>query len=213
MDYDKYTAFIDERFGPLNPANLQRKDVIRLSDQNAEKPYFAIFAVKVIRILMEHCIDLGWRTDNPAKGASLLKVDTDPRLPWPQSLIDDFRGAAPLDTRERLLMELCLGSGQRIGDVLEMRLGDIQDGGITVKQNKTGKRLWVPIVSALQEALDSASRRSLFMLTNHRATKSLFISRCFAGHSEDQGKHRGAGLRHSQLALQRGMRTGRSGVQ
>lgn len=43
-------------------------------------------------------------------------------------------------------------------------------GGITVKQNKTGKRLWVPIVPALQEALDAAPRRSLFILTNHRAT-------------------------------------------
>lgn len=170
LDYDKYTAFIDERFGPLNPANLHRKDVIRLRDQNAEKPYFANYAVKVIRILMEHCIDLGWRADNPAKGVSLLKVDADPRLPWPQSLIDDFRKAAPLGTRERLLMELCLGSGQRIGDVLEMRWGDIQDGGIAVKQNKTGKRLWVPIVPALQEALDAAPRRSLFILTNHRAT-------------------------------------------
>lgn len=170
LDYDKYTAFIDERFGPLNPANLQRKDVIRLRDQNAEKPYFANYAVKVIRILMEHCIDLGWRTDNPAKGVSLLKVDTDPRQPWPQTLIEDFRKAAPLGTRERLLMELCLGTGQRIGDVLEMRWGDIQDGGITLKQNKTGKRLWVPILPALQEALDAAPRKSLFMLTNHRAT-------------------------------------------
>ncbi len=47
---------------------------------------------------------------------------------------------------------------------------DGQARGNTVKQNKTGKRLWVPIVPALQEALDAAPRRSLFMLTNHRAT-------------------------------------------
>ncbi|MBL3587300.1 tyrosine-type recombinase/integrase [Rhodovulum sulfidophilum] len=170
LDYDKFTAFIDERFGPLNPANLQRRDVIRLRDENAGKPYFANYAVKVIRILMEHSIDLGWRTDNPAKGVSLLKADADPRLPWPQSLIDAFRAAVPLGARERLLMELCLGTGQRIGDVLEMQWGDIQDGGITVKQNKTGKRLWVPIVPSLQEALDRAPRRSLFMLTNQSGT-------------------------------------------
>lgn len=132
LDYDKYTAFIEDRFGPLSPANLQRKDVIRLRDQNAEKTYFANYAVKVIRILMEHCIDLGWRADNPAKGVSLLKIKSDPRLPWPSSLIDEFRNASPLGTRERLLMELCLGTGQRIGDVLKMRWSDIEDGGITV---------------------------------------------------------------------------------
>ena len=155
---------------PLNPAHLQRKDVIRLRDQNAEKPYFANYAIKVIRILMEHCIDLGWRSDNPAKGVSLLKVQTDPRLPWPPSLITAFRKAAPLGTRERLLMELCLGTGQRIGDVLKMRWSDIEDGGISVKQSKTGKHLWVPIVPALQEALDAATRQAIYILTNHHAT-------------------------------------------
>ncbi len=54
LDYDKYTAFIDERFGPLRPAYLRRKDVVRLRRQNAAKPYFANYAVKVMRILMEH---------------------------------------------------------------------------------------------------------------------------------------------------------------
>ncbi|WP_299632018.1 tyrosine-type recombinase/integrase [uncultured Roseobacter sp.] len=170
LDYDKYTAFIGERFGPLNPTHLQRKDVIRLRDQNAGKPYFANYAVKVIRILMEHCIDLGWRADNPAQGVSLLKVQSDPRLPWPRALIKAFRKTAPFGTRERLLMELCLGTGQRIGDVLEMRWTDIEDGGISVKQSKTGKHLWVPIVPALQKALDSAPRRGIYILTNHRAT-------------------------------------------
>lgn len=170
LDYDKYTAFIDDRLGPLNPAHLQRKDVIRLRDQNAGKPYFANYAVKVMRILMEHCIDVGWRPDNPAKGVSLLKVQTDPRLPWPPSLLAAFRKAAPLGTRERLLMELCLGSGQRIGDVLKMRWSDIEDGGISVRQSKTGKHLWVPIVPALQEALDAATRQAIYILTNHHAT-------------------------------------------
>lgn len=170
LDYDKYTTFINNKFGPLNPANLKRKDVIRLRDQNAKKPYFANYSVKVMRILMEHAIDLGWRIDNPAKGVSLIKIDADPRLPWPQTLIDDFRKATPLSTRERLLMELCLGTGQRIGDVLEMRWSDIRDGGINIKQNKTGKHIWVPILPSLQEALDMTPRRSVFLLTNQNAT-------------------------------------------
>lgn len=170
LDYDKYTAFLKDRLGSLNPVHLRRKDVIRLRDHNAEKPYFANYAVKVIRILMEHCIDLGWRTDNPAKGVSLLMVRSDPRLPWPPSLIKAFRDVAPLGTRERLLMELCLGTGQRIGDVLKMRWSDIEDGGISVKQSKTGKLLWVPIVPALQEVLNAAPRQAVYILTNYRAT-------------------------------------------
>ena len=67
-------------------------------------------------------------------------------------------------------MELCVGTGQRIGDVLEMRWSHIQDGGFVVRQNKTGKELWVPILPELQTALDAASRHSVFILTNERGS-------------------------------------------
>ena len=67
-------------------------------------------------------------------------------------------------------MELCVGTGQRIGDVLEMRWSDLQGGAVFVKQNKTSKELWIPILSELQTALDAASRHSVFLLTNERGT-------------------------------------------
>jgi integrase len=66
--------------------------------------------------------------------------------------------------------ELCIGTGQRIGDVLEMRWSDIQDGGFAIRQNKTSKELWIPILPELQAALDVASRHSVFLLTNERGT-------------------------------------------
>ena len=36
-------------------------------------------------------------------------------------------------------------TGQRQADVLRMGPGDIEDGGIVVVQQKTGKELWVPL--------------------------------------------------------------------
>jgi integrase len=85
-------------------------------------------------------------------------------------LLDTYRDTCALGTRERLVMELCVGTGQRIGDVLEMRWSDIQDGGFVVRQNKTGKELWVPILPELKMALDAAKRNSVFILTNERGT-------------------------------------------
>lgn len=67
-------------------------------------------------------------------------------------------------------MELCVGTGQRIGDVLEMRWSDIQDDAFVIRQNKTNKELWVPILPELQITLDAASRHSVFILTNERGT-------------------------------------------
>ena len=85
-------------------------------------------------------------------------------------LLEAYRALCALDTRERLLMELCVGTGQRIGDVLEMRWSGIQDGAVYVRQNKTNKELWVPILTELQAALDAANRHSVYLLTNERGT-------------------------------------------
>lgn len=170
LDYDKYLRFFEDVMGDANPVNMKRKDVIRLRDSNADKPYFANYSLRVLRVLLEHCVDLGWREMNPARGVSEIKTVKKARSPWPQELLDQYRIACPLGTRERLAMELCVGTGQRIGDVIEMRWSDIQDGGFAVRQNKTGKQLWIPILPELQAALDAASRHSVFILTNERGT-------------------------------------------
>lgn len=170
LDYDKYLDFFQSIMSQANPAGMKRKDVIRLRDANAEKPYFANYSLRVLRVLMEHCVDLGWRETNPARGVPEFKTQKAEREPWPRELLQVYRSTCPLGSRERLVMELCVGTGQRIGDVLEMRWSDIQDGGFLVRQNKTSKELWVPILPELQAALDAASRHSVYLLTNERGT-------------------------------------------
>jgi len=170
LDYDKYLDFFCEIMGEANPAKMQRKDVIRLRDSNAEKAYFANYSLRVLRVLMEHCVDLGWRETNPARGVPEIKTAKTEREPWPRELLDVYRAHCDLGTRERLVMELCVGTGQRIGDVLSMRWSNIENGAVWVRQSKTSKELWVPILPELQAALDAASRHSVYILTNERGT-------------------------------------------
>jgi hypothetical protein len=61
LDYDTHLDFFRKIMGEANPAKMQRKDVIRLRDANADKAYFANYALRVLRILMEHCVDLRYR--------------------------------------------------------------------------------------------------------------------------------------------------------
>jgi integrase len=66
--------------------------------------------------------------------------------------------------------KVCVGTGQRIGDVLNMRWSNIEEGGVLLRQSKTSKELWVPILPELQTALDAASRHSVFILTNEKGS-------------------------------------------
>lgn len=150
-DYDKVLEWVKAALGSLPVDGIQRKDIIRARDANAETIRFANYIVQVVRILLEHAIDLGWRSDNPGKGVTLLKADTDPRQPWPPEKIEAFR--AQSSGRTRLIFELCLGTGQRIGDVLKMRWSDIDGDGIKVKQNKTGIAIWVPFTASLRDVV------------------------------------------------------------
>jgi hypothetical protein len=78
-DYDKVTAWVVQKLGPLPVAKMQRKDVIRAQAVNQDTVRFANYIVQVLRVLMEHAIDIGWRDagTNPAKGVA---------LPWHRGL-------------------------------------------------------------------------------------------------------------------------------
>ncbi len=121
-----------------------------------------------MRILMEFAIDEGWQTQNHAKGVLLLQSENPSREPWPADLIQDYRDTAT--DRALLLFELLIGTGQRIGDVLKMKWGQIGDGGITLKQGKTGKELFIPLTPRLKKVLNATERKSIFILTNLYAT-------------------------------------------
>lgn len=158
-DYDKVLAWIEEKMGALPVDGLRRHDVIAAQTAKAEKVRFANYIVQVLRVLMEHAIDLGWRADNPAKGVRLLKSDREERRPWPDALVAAYRSSA--SERALLIFELCVGTGQRIGDVLRMRWGDIDGDGIRVKQGKTGRELWVPFTPHLRAVLAATPKRGL----------------------------------------------------
>lgn len=171
-DYDAHLDYIDRKAGKLEPRRIERRHVIawRNAWAEAETPHRANYRLRVLKIVMEFAIDMGLLpiSGNTAKGVEELRYDKRERQPWPVDLVKAYRATAT--GRELLLFELCLGTGQRIGDVLAMKWGDLEGDGINVRQGKTGKRLWLPLTGPLRAALSATQRRSVFILTNHAAT-------------------------------------------
>ena len=156
-DYEVIFAYLEEKVGEKSVLSIERRHVIKAQQDNAHRYRFANYIVQVLSILMEHAIHLGWRRDNPAKGISLLKGGAGYQ-PWPQWAIDNFTKEAEHGSPERTTFELCLGTGQRVGDVLQMSWGDIEDNGINVTQGKTGEGLWVPFTDRLRAYLATLER-------------------------------------------------------
>jgi integrase len=80
---------------------------------------------------------------------------------WSESDIQVYRNFYPLGTRERLVLELALGTAQRRGDLVRIGWRHVANSRIFVKQNKTGAEVNPPIVPELRAALDLCPRDRL----------------------------------------------------
>ncbi|TYO91463.1 tyrosine-type recombinase/integrase [Oceanicella actignis] len=167
QDYEKVLLWAIRTMGDLDPTKLERRHVLRARDENRDRMRFANYIVQVLSVLCEQAIDMGWMTHNPARGVPLLRREGDgPHKPWPQEMLKAYADEARPGTLARTVMELCIGTGQRIGDVLAMRWDHIRDGGIELRQAKTGTRLWIPFTPRIADYLDGLPRAGLTIVAD-----------------------------------------------
>lgn len=104
----------------------------------------------------------------------LLKVDPSASIKrpkirriraWTESEIEVFRRRWPIGSLQRLAFELFLGTGQRRSDVVRMTWSHVTpEGKIHVDQQKTGRRLIIPLHTDTLEALAAAKRKHVSIL-------------------------------------------------
>lgn len=166
-DYLKRLDWIAEKLGDFDASKFPRSEVIRMRDACIDRPREANYRLSVMSIVMEHAIDLDWRSDNRVKGVKKLKLGEGYK-PWAPDQIERFREYA--DPISLLAFELALGTGQRPSDLVRMRWSDYDGEAISVVQGKTGASLWVPPTHTLKTFLDAAKGRAkgLTILTGER---------------------------------------------
>ncbi|MBD9528414.1 tyrosine-type recombinase/integrase [Paracoccus sp. PAR01] len=158
-NYTRHFRFFEEKMPSVDPATLRTVHVYEMRDALKDTPTDATRKVGALATLLAYGVRIGWLDQNVAKGVSALKGKRPPRVPWPVEMIAAFRHAAPEDTR--LIFDLLLGTGQRIGDVLKMTWADWDGAGISVKQSKTGAALYVPLTAQLAAVLRTTPKRGL----------------------------------------------------
>ncbi|CUW41672.1 putative phage Integrase [Magnetospirillum sp. XM-1] len=152
-EYRRHIEPMRERWRNVPLIGITKKVVRSYRDSLAAQPVKANSALRVLKTLLAFAVDTELLAANPASKIKPLKVDSDGWLPWPEAALEKFsnksRGAA------RIAFFLALETGQRRADVLSMRWDALtSDGGIMVKQAKTGAELWLPISPVLRVELE-----------------------------------------------------------
>jgi integrase len=129
----------------------------------ADKPGAALGILKLLRILIRHAIDIGWLAHDPSLG--IKRPKTQEIRSWTNAEIEAFKGRWTIGSKQRLAFELLLCTGQRRSDVHRMTWADVVAGMIRVVQQKTGRKLAIPIHRELAAVLAKADRDHMTIIT------------------------------------------------
>ena len=167
-----------ERFclahGSKAAAQLHREHIIRLMAASADRPQAANQLRKILRVLMQHAIEIGMRGDDPTRDVKAIRINSDGFHTWTEAEIEQFEGRWPIGSPERLAFALLLFTGQRRSDVVRMGPQHIEAGMLRVRQQKTRADLLVPVHSKLHETLSASTTGHLsFIVTRDGRPRSL----------------------------------------
>jgi integrase len=159
-----------ERFchqhGDKPVAGLRREHVVKLIGALADRPQAANQLRKMLRVLMQHAMELGLRTDDPTQAVKAIRIKSTGFHSWTEAEIAQFESTWPIGSRQRLAFALLLYTGQRRSDVARMGPQHVEDGALRVCQDKTGADLEIPIHRTLQEIMTaSPSGHLAFIVT------------------------------------------------
>ena len=120
-----------------------------------KKPHAARNYFKAIRALCQFAASVEMIAADPTQGIKLPKAKSEHRRPWTDFEIEQYERAHPIGSKARLALSLGLYTIQRLGDVIRMGRQHVRDGALTVRQNKTGTSLALPVLPELRAIIDA----------------------------------------------------------
>lgn len=143
-------------------ASMPQKFLVALL--STMKPFAARTWLKTLRQLLQYAVELQLRSDDPTQGIKLVRVKTNGFHTWTEDEIAAFETYHPNGSKARLALALGLYTVQRRSDVIRMGRQHIHDGVLTVKQQKTGVTLAIPLHPALQAIIEATPAGHLTLL-------------------------------------------------
>lgn len=141
--------------GAVGITSVTKKTVVAARDRRASTPHQANHFVKALRAMFKWAVEADEVDEDPTQGVSLIKVSTEGHAPWTDAEIAAFEARWPIGTRERLALAILLYTGLRRGDVAILGRQHVKNSVITIKTEKKGTPVVIPVLPELQEIIDA----------------------------------------------------------
>ena len=133
---------------------------------DTKPPHAARSWLVTLRSLCQFAVKRGWLRADPTANIKQRSIKGDGYHTWTEDEIAQFEAHHPVGTKPRLALALLLYTAQRRGDIVKIGRQHIRDGVLTVKQEKTGVTLAIPVHPHLQAVFDATPGEHLtFLIT------------------------------------------------
>jgi integrase len=131
------------------------KDIAAGRDRRGKTPFQARHFLDTMRGIFAWAKEAGFVTQDPAAGVSYPKLKSGQGFPvWTEEDVAAYEAQWPLGTRQRVWIAILLYTGLRRGDAVRIGRQHVRDGIATIRTEKNGTEVHLPILLELQEAIE-----------------------------------------------------------
>lgn len=149
--YETAGRLLAETFAEFAPDQVEQRHIAQFRQALVETPNMANRCLSVLRQVFDYAVAQQLVGNNPAIGIKPYREAKRGRLIGPDEYAAIRAAAGP---RLQCAMDLMVLTGQRVTDVLRLRLDALRPDGIYFRQRKTGAQLiveWTPELRAVVE--------------------------------------------------------------
>jgi integrase len=152
---------INKFVGDMDAAQVKRRDMLKAVDELSVRPGTTNRFCRVASLLFNYAVDMEYTERNPAQRIAKPKMGTRER--WTS---DEIRKAMSFPRPiVGAAVALAYYTGQREGDILNMKWEDITDDTITVTQSKTGVILNIRLAKPLLRILSKMENKTGYIVS------------------------------------------------
>lgn len=139
--------------GKYRLATIDKQAIVDGRDKRRSTPSQARHFVNSMRYLFKWAVDSNLVKVDPTQGVTVKKPKKSGYKPWTDEDISKFEAHWQRGTRERVIFDLFVYTGFRIGDLAGLGRQHIRNGTLMIDTEKNGTRVTLPILAPLAETL------------------------------------------------------------
>lgn len=156
--------------GHVQFSKITRKHIREAMDRRAATPHAANNFLVAMNIVFRWALDHELIAINPCEGVRPLSAKIEGHHTWAEDEVAQYRQKHLVGTVPRLALDLLLFTGLRRSDVFRVGRQHVKDGVLSIRMEKTGNSVHIPIFPELQRSIDATATGDLVFLTTARGT-------------------------------------------